>query len=141
MRTKREKISIIVLVFIIIFAALLTAFFVLNGPESCSIVLDDYFRERRAKDFYGSQGQKYYNYMPKDIMEKHRNTIKAVDEIMKKGNMNGYTSDNDHFDLNTYVHLIQVGVVPYISKEDPLLKKVNELIGDILDRITIKNKI
>ena len=79
--------------------------------------------------------------MPKDIMEKHRNTIKAVDEIMKKGNMNGYTSDNDHFDLNTYVHLIQVGVVPYISKEDPLLKKVNELIGDILDRITIKNKI
>lgn len=90
--------------------------------------------ELAAKDklekFFGIQGQRHYNYMPNDIIDKHKATIDKVDEMMKKL-PDGITTKDNNFSLNYYEQIIRVGISPYINDDKQFDKEVDDLLKDI----------
>lgn len=81
------------------------------------------------------QGKSQYSYLPKDIQQKHSVTIGKVDILIKKENTENITSQSKNFDLQVYLKNIQIGIFPYLKKEDPLRQDVQLLVQDISSRI------
>jgi hypothetical protein len=81
------------------------------------------------------QGKSQYNYLPKDIQQKHSATIEKVDMLIRKENPEAITSQSKDFNLEVYLKYIQVGVYPYLKEDDPLNKDTELLIQDILNYI------
>ena len=97
--------------------------------------------ELAAKDklekFFGIQGQSHYDYMPSDIIDKHKATIDKVNEMMEKL-PDGITTKDTNFSLNYYEQIIRVGIVPYIIDDKQFAKEVDDLLKDI-SKYTKKN--
>lgn len=81
------------------------------------------------------QGKSQYNYLPKDIQQKHSATIKKVDALIKKENPKAITSQSKDFNLEVYLKYIQVGVYPYLEEDDPLNKDTELLMQDVSNRM------
>lgn len=81
------------------------------------------------------QGKSQYSYLPKDIQQKHSATIEKVDALIQKENKENITSQSKNFDLQVYLKNVQIGVFPYLQKDDPLKQETQSLIQDILNHI------
>ncbi len=81
------------------------------------------------------RGEDQYNYLPKEIQQKHSATIEKVDALIKKENPEAITSQSKNFNLEVYLKYLQVGVRPYLKEDDPLRKDTELLIQDILNYI------
>ncbi len=81
------------------------------------------------------RGEDQYNYLPKEIQQKHSATIEKVDALIRKENPEAITSQSKDFDLQIYLKHIQIGVYPYLKEDDPLKQEAQSLVQDILNRI------
>lgn len=74
-------------------------------------------KEKLAK-FYEAEFQRFYDFMPSEISQKHAATIAKVDKKIESENIAGaITSKAKNFDLNYYAHIIKVGIIPYADKD------------------------
>ncbi len=82
-------------------------------------------------------GKIKYPYLPKDIQQKHAITIEKVDSLIKKANRDSITSQSENFNLEVYLKYIQIGVLPYLKKDDPLSEDI-QLFAEDIRRYMIK---
>ena len=72
-----------------------------------------------------------FNPFPEEIRQKHAVTIEKVDKFIRKENRDSVTSRSEKFNLKNYLGIIEIGVFPYLDKNDPLRNDVQSLIQDI----------
>lgn len=72
---------------------------------------------------------------PEEIRQKHIATIEKVDELIKKENIDSVTSRSKKFNLENYLKIIEIGVLPDLNKkypnDDSFIQDVKLLIEDI----------
>lgn len=98
----------------------ISAIVLLFGQSIYSLVDVDYL-----------QGKSQYNYLPKDIQQKHSATIEKVDALIRKENRDSITSQSENFNLEVYLKHIEIGVLPYLKGNDSLEKDIQLLTEDI----------
>lgn len=80
---------------------------------------------------------------PTEIRQKHVITIEKVDALIRKENGNSeVTSRSEKFNLENYLGIIEIGVLPELKKNDPsnpVEQDIQLLVEDIRKYI-IKNK-
>lgn len=78
---------------------------------------------------------------PEEIRQKHNATIERVDAfIIKENGNNEVNSRSEKFNLENYLGIIRVGVLPYLEKSDPLRQDIQLLIDDIEKHIKDKGR-
>lgn len=88
-------------------------------------------RENLTK-FHEAQFEKFYDYVPSAIIQKHASTIAKVDKKIKDEKLAGaITSQASRFDLSYYGNIIKIGILPYVDKTDPFSRELQELTNDI----------
>lgn len=93
-------------------------------------------KEKLAKS-HEAQFKRFYDSVPADILQKYATTIAKVDKKIKDEKLAGaITSQASQFDLNYYGDTIKIGVLPYVDKNNPFSKELQELVNDI-DKYTI----
>lgn len=76
-------------------------------------------------------GKTKYPYLPKEIQQKHTAAIEKVDILIRKENKESITSQSEKFNLEVYLKYIQIGVLPYLEKDDLLKEDIQLLAEDI----------
>lgn len=93
-------------------------------------------KEKLAK-FYEAQFKYFYDSIPADIVQKHAATIAKIDQKIEDEKIaEAITSKVLNFDLDYYGHVIKIGILPYVDKNDSFSKEIKELVSDI-DKYTI----
>jgi hypothetical protein len=124
-----RKLILLVLVLVVGFA-----FSVVTSAQNNQFQLAP--KEKLAK-FYEAQFKRFYDSIPTDVSQKHAVTIAKIDQKIEDENIAGaITSKISNFDLDYYNHVVKIGILPYIDKNDSFGKDVVELINDI-DKYTI----
>lgn len=68
---------------------------------------------------------------PEEVRQKHITTIEKVDAFIMKENASEVTSHSEKFNLENYLGIIEIGVLPYIKAGDPFAQDVRLLVEDI----------
>lgn len=84
-------------------------------------------------------GWERFKPFPKEIRQKHTVTIERADSFIRNENSDSITSQSEKFNLELYLKLIEIGVLPYLKENDPLRQDVQLLAEDIRKYI-IKDK-
>lgn len=56
---------------------------------------------------------------PEEIRQKHAFTIEKVDALIRKESIDSVTSRSEKFNLENYLGIIKIGVLPELKKSDP----------------------
>ncbi|OGF20820.1 hypothetical protein A2316_01800 [Candidatus Falkowbacteria bacterium RIFOXYB2_FULL_38_15] len=93
------------------------------------------------KEYYESEDENFYDYIPKELLQKYGATINKIDDLIKNGNyIGGVLSTNNEFSLNYYIKWIQVAIFPYI-KDKKFTNEVNLFLSDASEYVINKEKI
>lgn len=93
--------------------------------------------KEKLAQFHEAQFERFHDSVPADVLQKHGATIAKVDKKIKDEKLVGaITSQASQFDLSYYRDTIRIGILPYVDKNDPFNKELQELANDI-DRYTI----
>lgn len=76
---------------------------------------------------------------PTEIRQKHVTTIEKVDLLIRKDNMDSIISSSKKFNLENYLGIIEIGVLPYLKDSDTL-KQDTQLLAEDIRKYIIKNK-
>lgn len=76
-------------------------------------------------------GQGRFKPFPEEIRQRHFATIEKVDTLIKKENKDDITSRSEKFNLELYLKLVVIGVLPYLKENDPLRQDIQLLAEDI----------
>lgn len=88
-------------------------------------------KEKLVK-FHEAQFERFYDRVPVDVLQKHAATIAKIDEKIKNEKLAGaITSQASQFDLGYYRDTISIGILPYVDKNDPFSRELQELVSDI----------
>lgn len=131
LRGSRNLISIVLVLFAVF------AFSATTSAQGTQYQLA--LRENLTK-FHEAQFENFYDRVPATIVQKHAATIAKVDKKIKDEQIAGaITLQASQFDLSYYGDTIKIGILPYVDKNDPFSKELQELANDI-DKQTIDYK-
>lgn len=77
---------------------------------------------------------------PEEIRQRHAATIEKVDELIIKESGGEVTSYSEKFNLEHYLGIIEIGVLPYLKNNDLLKQDIQLLTQDIRNYIIDKGR-
>lgn len=85
-------------------------------------------------------GVNHFVPFPEEIRQKHIAVIEKIDAFIIKENASEITSHSEKFNLENYLGIIEIGVLPYIKADDPFAQDVGLLVEDIRRHIQDKGR-